>query len=345
MRKRYTCIVDTVYSLVLYLLKMDVEDIRATRFFVDYCLVGNGVVNNLPNAIGALTDKKRWHGRLYWIVHRVKCFWYHCRYIRGTQIFAQDHLKCSSQLICGMNYTLIEDAPLIYCKVKKNPDATLWKMVKHENRFQKFKSYLCKGAVFGQTLGRNRQCENRWTTTQEDAACYAKDGARCELLDVKALWLNAPDEKRAMIARYVDGDVRQFTLGDAVLGCKTLLLSAPLMVDFGLSEQEVVDVFRDVIEKYRHTGIIIKPHPRDTVDYARCFPDCKIWNTKMPLQFICQTGIRFSRVITLFSSAISDFPSDTEIIWLGTNAHPKISQRYKRRDPPAKFKNVVRLDV
>ena len=110
-----------------------------------------------------------------------------------------------------------------------------------------------------------------------------------------------------------------------------------------MSSEEVVAVYRSSIETYRGTGIVIKPHPRDKFDYESVFPDCKVLKTRIPMQLLCAFGVRFERVITPFSTAVSEFPEDTEIVWLGSAGNKKIEAICGNPAPPKKFSKIVRI--
>ena len=330
---KYTCIVDTPYALALYFLRMGVENVSLTRFFVGQTL-SEEVFRQIPHAVRLEVDKQRWNGRLYRLCFRLKCLLLHCRYVVGTKIFAQDHIFCAPPLICGMNYTLIEDGPGFYGWNPPGPSI--------DNCFVRLGLWLFNGSIYLKHFGRNRQCENRWVTSFEDAKIYSEEGRRYKRFEVSALWKNASECHRSLILRLF-GDLS----GGAEIEllaktCRTILLTQPLMEEFGLSEYELINAYRPVVEKYKETGICIKIHPRDKFDYGRAFPGCQIMKTRMPMQLLCAFGVKFERAITPFSTAISEFPEDTEIVWLGTEINEKIKAVCGILDPPKKFSKVVK---
>lgn len=331
---KYTCIVGTPYALSLYFLRMDDDAISQTRFFVGRTLPGD-VFTRLPHAIRLDVDERLSRSRLYRVYFRLKCLLIHWLYVVGTQVFAQDHVFCAAPLICRMNYTLIEDGPGFY---SWNPPVPAI-----ESAFVRFWLWALNGAIYLKHFGRNQQCENRWTTSADDVKCYKEEGLRYERFDVASLWKSASEGKRCAVFRLF-GDLSG---GEGVVAqtrlCRTILLTQPLVEDCGLSSEEVVAVYRSSIETYRGTGIVIKPHPRDKFDYESVFPDCKVLKTRIPMQLLCAFGVRFERVITPFSTAVSEFPEDTEIVWLGSAGNKKIEAICGNPAPPKKFSKIVRI--
>ena len=178
------------------------------------------------------------------------------------------------------------------------------------------------GSVFGHTCGRNPQCENRWVTQPSDFLSPALANRRAELLDLRAMWDSAPEEKRTEILRVFCGsrDPRM----EPGSRCETLFLTQPLMEDCGLSEDEAFDVYAPFVERYAAGGIAVKVHPRDGFPFMRRFPEAKPIDTLLPMQLLCLSGMRFSRVVTVCSSAADSLPEGIEVVRIGTSVNPKL---------------------
>ena len=94
---------------------------------------------------------------------------------------------------------------------------------------------------------------------------------------------------------------------------KLLLLSEPLC-DLKTREK----IFRDILREYAPgIKVFIKPHPRDTLDYEKLFPEHIVLQGKFPMEvmnFI--PGIRWKKVISVFT--VCDAITNTdEVIFLG----------------------------
>lgn len=98
---------------------------------------------------------------------------------------------------------------------------------------------------------------------------------------------------------------------------QVLLLTEPLC------EPDVRErIFRDCIERYGKleglsTTVLIKPHPRDLLDYEKLFPDCVVLDRKFPMEILNYIeGLVFDRVISVFT-VVHSIRFAKEIIYLG----------------------------
>ncbi len=98
---------------------------------------------------------------------------------------------------------------------------------------------------------------------------------------------------------------------------KILILTEPLC---SLEVRE--RLFRDVIEQYGNacgadTVIMIKPHPRDVLDYQRLFSRYIVLDGKFPMEVLnFIPGLRFRRVVSVFTVP-SSIRFAEEIVYLG----------------------------
>ena len=109
----------------------------------------------------------------------------------------------------------------------------------------------------------------------------------------------------------------------------TLLLTQPLMIDCECTPEDMLEIYGLVVKDYVASGLCIKPHPRDEFPYEECFAGVKVMRTKIPLQILVYMGYSPLRAITINSSAVSEFEkTKTQIIYLGTDIHPKIHEKW-----------------
>ena len=98
---------------------------------------------------------------------------------------------------------------------------------------------------------------------------------------------------------------------------KILVLTEPLC-DLKVRKQ----IFSDIIKEYGEIGgrkgqILIKPHPRDILDYVKEFPDHVVLEGKFPMEILnFLPGISFRRVISVFTVPNGIKFAD-EILFLG----------------------------
>ncbi len=98
---------------------------------------------------------------------------------------------------------------------------------------------------------------------------------------------------------------------------KILLLTEPLCA---LDVRE--RIFRDCIEQYgridgEESVVLIKPHPRDVLDYRKVFPENIVLDGKFPMEVLNYIpDLRFRRVISVFT-VVHAIRFAEEIVYLG----------------------------
>ena len=100
-----------------------------------------------------------------------------------------------------------------------------------------------------------------------------------------------------------------------------LLLTGPLAVDKILaSEKDQIDCYKDAVEKNcnKDEMLIVKPHPRDTVDYSTVFPNAVIIDKVVTSEILgfCE-NLRINKVITIYSTSLASFRNAKEVVMLG----------------------------
>ena len=98
---------------------------------------------------------------------------------------------------------------------------------------------------------------------------------------------------------------------------RILLLTEPLC---GLEVRE--RIFRDCIEQYgkidgEESVVMIKPHPRDVLDYRKVFSSYIVLDSKFPMEILnFIPDLRFRRVISVFT-VVRSIQFAEEIVYLG----------------------------
>ena len=330
---KYSCIIDTPYALFEYLLMCKDGDWNRTVFFV-----GDGIADeylaHLSKIVYFPTYESEYHTKKQKIRMKLRALVYRILYIDHTKLFAQDHLEASAQLIGRNKYTQIEDSPGFYSypQPEVSPIPTRLR--------RKLRRLIFWGPIHGQTFGRNKYCVDRWVTEETDLQSPLLQGKHYTLFNLKQLWDSASLEKKQYI--YNVFGIKE-SLIQTIRQYKTILFTQPFEEE-GLTIEDIAPIYKPVIERYMVDGIVIKPHPRDHMEWSMIFPDVPIIHTSVPMQILNILGLEFKRAITCFSSAISAMSNDTEIIWLGIPNPSKLMDVYgKEMQCPfvKKFKNII----
>lgn len=346
-RDGYVCIVGTAYSLFLYLLYHPVEVVENTIFLLG-AAIQREVARQLPRYVFPqkfTLRGNRWTSAVIrrcglsrffvvGLVDRVILWGFNRLFVSGRTVYAQDHIVIGSRLLCKADYVLLEDAPGIFTGCLKS---SYWRE-KNFRGWNAFKQHLLMGATYGKGLGRNEQCQNRIVTEKSDLESEVLRGKRPELVSLEKMWLEASEGKRNFILKVFGVDNK--AIAD-MSGAETIIFTQPFNSDCGLSEEEVVTIYRPYVERYSKGGLILKNHPRDTIDYSRHFPGVTILKTKAPMQLLGLLCPPPKRMITVNSAAIETMPCNTEVIWIGAGIDERIKRFCAPVGAPRKFTNVI----
>lgn len=150
-----------------------------------------------------------------------------------------------------------------------------------------------------------------------DRSCLKYDHKKYKEVPRKPLEKNlTPAQKRMLVKIFIPrADELLKELGEyADAGC-VLYLTQPHPWDEEIRKQ----MCHDIISRYsegRH--VVIKPHPRETIDYRALRPDCTVIQGKFPVEILnFLEGIHFTRAISLVSTAMDSIDFVDEKINLG----------------------------
>ena len=112
------------------------------------------------------------------------------------------------------------------------------------------------------------------------------------------------EEKEILVSVFIENreELDRMLAGGEKAEKKVLVLSEPLC-DLATRER----IFRDIIEEYgrvdgQQACILIKPHPRDVLDYKELFPEHIVLDGKFPMEILNYVkGLVFDRVVTVFT--------------------------------------------
>ena len=134
------------------------------------------------------------------------------------------------------------------------------------------------------------------------------------------------DDKNILVHLFIEYmDELQRSL-DAGADEKVLVLSEPLC-DLDVRKQ----IFTDIINEYgkidgHEAQVLIKPHPRDVLDYQKEFPEHVVVNGMFPMEIMnFIPGLRFKRVVSVFTVPNAIRFAD-EIVFLGEDFMDKYEE-------------------
>ena len=314
------CIVGTVYSFLLYLLYCSEQEFKNTFFFVGDTLAsllkGKGIDYHCFNG-----EKKRIYRSIFKISLK---FFSHFRwsFLKTAKIFGQDHIQFFSGLVKDRNYSLLEDAPSFFSSFSNS----FWYKQNQKLRdgWKKNIISLLYGKTFVWRFGESNQCENI-ILTQENDLKFLKNKTTT-LLDLEKTWQNSSEEKQKLILNLFNVD-----LSAPIFSAKKsiILLTQPFYVEVpNFSEEEQVELYKEIIERHDKNEVILKAHPRDKINYHKSFSDIEVFDKPIPMQFLSILGVKFEKAVTVSSSAALDFPYKIEVEKIGLSCRKKLEDYF-----------------
>ena len=135
----------------------------------------------------------------------------------------------------------------------------------------------------------------------------------------KALVDNLSGEGKDILVKLFIEDLEEIkTKISAGNGRNTILLLTEPLCELDVRER----IFKDCIELYgkidgEEPVVLIKPHPRDVLDYRKVFPEYIVLDGKFPMEVLnFIPGLRFRKVISVFT-VVHAIQFAEEIVYLG----------------------------
>lgn len=147
---------------------------------------------------------------------------------------------------------------------------------------------------------------------------------KVEIINLKELWNKKSDTEKEEILNI-------FGFNNEIInnlkGKNKILYTQPLSEDGVISEEEKIELYRQIIKNYDEKELIIKKHPREKTDYRVIFPKVEVLDQSFPAELFKLLDIKLKKAITIFSTAVlSD--KEIEIDFYGTEIHPKLVERF-----------------
>lgn len=173
-----------------------------------------------------------------------------------------------------------------------------------------------------ESFGRSKFCKKIYLTGLAPVPKEIKD--KVEIINLKELW-NKKNKAEKEEILYI------FGFNDEIIknlkGKNKILYTQPLSEDGVISEEEKVELYRQIIKNYNEEELVIKKHPREKTDYKVIFPKVEVLDQSFPAELFNLLDIKFEKAITIFSTAVlSD--KEIEIDFYGTEIHSKLMERF-----------------
>jgi len=331
--KNRVCFPGSLYVFTFYLLMSSKEEILSTTYFFDKN-IKKYLREKMPHTY--YIDDTKWYTQNKWIHSLYSILMNRIKY---PELFNSDiyGLDFRWNLLRGHKVNYIEDGPLVFDIWETGP------MYEEYVRFRDSKSLKdnIKKCVFGDYFGYPVATSNMVTdiyTTASVEKTYV-EGKKKHVVDLAKAWRDSPQDKKDLILSIFDISNE---LLSKMQTKKIILLTQAFSDDKFVTDDEQIEIYRKILLNYDENDVIIKPHPRDNIDYVNSFHNVMLFDKAITMQFLAILGVTFERVVTVSSSSALSFGLDLPVDWYGYKVHPGILRGEGIRTLEAAIENYQR---
>ena len=316
MKIRRICVLDSMYTLLQYLLLSSEEDIASTYFFFRKG-VSADIINFFKNQCSCIQRfSSDIIGDLFYYYITIP-FKYPFLLKRNLEYWGVDNLGYEKFIIRKHKFHLLEDGLLSYNEIPYK-----WE----KNRFIRTKEFLMGPLAGPRTfVGEEKTCICRHLTGLSDSVLTKESKTKIDSLG--SLWSKSTQNKKDLINKIYG--ISELDI-PALKQYNKILFTQPLSEDGYISEEEKIELYRKIAKYANATSkLLIKPHPREKTDYSQKLENVAILNTKAPFELLTLNGLHFDDVYTIFSTCALNIPYDVNVHFFGSQIHPKLGDIFK----------------
>lgn len=164
----------------------------------------------------------------------------------------------------------------------------------------------------GECYGSHKNIKNVYLT-HEHTNPLIKDKVR--IINIKELWNNLSKSEQEKLLEIFNVNIEGIDFNKKT----ALLLTEPLAegTSTTITKEEEINIYYEIIDKFSDYQIIIKPHPRDTKDFEKIFPNMKIIDKSFPIEILTLLNINPTVVCSIVSTALYNFENSKIYVYDG----------------------------
>lgn len=312
------CFPGSMFCLTFYLLINTKEDVENTFFFMTPS-IPTSLRTKFKNYTyldydNSFLYKNKFLLALYMLIKR-RISW---RFLFTAEIYGLDFYWF---LLRGLKMNYIEDGPFVFDIWETSSLYKGWQDSKHKNIIKRTLKRILFGDYYSNPVGTSSLVKKIYSSNPVSKTYY--ENKEIEVVNLKEVWYQSSQEKKDYILSIFNisnNDIKRMQSRN------TIILTQPMYIDKVMSKEEQIEIYRQMINKYGEENCIIKPHPRDPIDYQSLFPKSIFFNKPIPMQLLAIWGISFKKVVTVNSSSALSFGKDADIDWWAeTLDYPRIT--------------------
>ena len=148
---------------------------------------------------------------------------------------------------------------------------------------------------------------------------------KVEFISLKKLWDNSSKEKKNEIL-YVFG--LETSLLKELSEKENILLTQPFSEDKVVTEEEKIEIYKNIMKNYDEEKTVIKTHPREKTFYKDIFPKAVILDKPFPFELFSLMDSNFKKAVTVFSTSVMNLGKDVEIDFYGSRINDKLLKKF-----------------
>ena len=160
-----------------------------------------------------------------------------------------------------------------------------------------------------EALGSHKNIKKVYLTNEFDHPLI-KD--KVEVIDIGELWNKLNKNKQEEILNLFNITPNSYSFND-----ETILILTQKFDDHTMPLNEELKIYKEFIDKFEGYSIIIKPHPRDTKNYEKIFPNIEIIDRNFPIELLDLIGIKPKIICTIMSTAALNFKDSKIYVYEG----------------------------
>lgn len=160
-------------------------------------------------------------------------------------------------------------------------------------------------------FGSHKYIKNVYLTKEHDHPLI-KD--KVKVINMKELWekLTKNEKDKILSIFNINNEMFDFEEGKTLL-----ILTQPLSQEGHLTLNKELDIYKEIMQKFKDYKTIIKPHPRDDKNYAKIFPNATIIEKSFPIEILTLMGMKPTVVSSIISNSLLNFEESEKYVYEG----------------------------
>lgn len=323
---------NTNYSLLIYFLIKEEKDWKDTTYILNY-QIPLKIINKLSKKINKNKIYTQISPDNNFFLKSKNYYFYYLKmffklfFLKDIYIYGNDDILFMIPFK-NKEINLIEDGTVNYV-LKTKKDTFL----------KKIKKKILLAPINYKTHGLSKRVKKIYLT---GLAPIPKEIVhKVELINLKELW-----DKKSFGEQREILDIFSFDLNikESIKGRDIILFTQPLSEDGIITEDEKIEIYLKIANKYPHDRLIIKTHPREKTNYKEIFSDNLVLDNPFPFEILNLLDVKFNKAVTLFSTAALGLGENVEVDFYGTEVNQKILNYFGSRDNIMKRNCYLKLE-